>query len=575
MNFNKMKLSNKLVMGFSLMIILVIGLAVLSIFRLNQINKIVNQMANVENKKVEILYSMRGSINKMAVGLRNIAISNDKNYMEDQKKIVDENKKVYLDDEKELQPLLYTDEGKKIFTQIQSNRQTAFSAFDDAVERGMKVGVSSEELQKILNDLDKPQDNLLTNIQELIDLQSKLTQTNGELSKETTVNSSKQISVLFIISIIIGILFSYLIRKSILSQIREVLVGASKLAEGNLNFKMEVTSDDEIGNTIRELNNAIEKLNKNMNFIKKESGEILKSSDLANKMFSEVSLQVEQISAATEEISASMEETSAAVEEITSMASTVKEEANASLKEAENGFNIASDIHEKATAINEDSIKSKEITQKIYAETKIGLEKALKAITVVNQISEMALSIDEISKQTNLLALNAAIEAARVGEHGKGFAVVANEVKKLAEQSSDTVSEIQGKVNIVLNSVDKLTNSSQGMLDFVENNVLKDYDKLISASDEYKKDGDVIKVMLEKFAETSSSVSESIEEITKAIEDVAISSNEVAKSSTEIATNINSVNDKNELISEEFTSNAESAAKLKELIDEFQLKVDK
>ncbi len=575
MNFNKIKLSNKLLIGFSLMIILVIGLSMLSIFNLNKINKIATQTIDVENRKTTILYNMRGSINKMAISLRNIAISNNKNYMEEQKKIVDENKQIYLDNEKELQPLLYTDEGKRLFKQLQNNKQTAFSAFDIAVEHGMKVGLSSEELQYILTGLDKPQNDLLSDIQELINLQNKLLQANGQLSQKTTRNSSKQISILFIISMIIGILFSYLIRKSIIDQIKEVLIGASKLAEGNLNFKMNVTSNDEIGNTITALNNAIEKLNKNMNLIKDESDEILKSSKIADKMFSEVSLQVEQISAATEQISASMEETSAAAEEVTSMAITVKEEVNFTTKKAQEGLAVAANIHEKATTINEESIISRETTNKIYMETKLGLEKALKAISVVNQISEMAISIDQISKQTNLLALNAAIEAARVGEHGKGFAVVASEVKKLAEQSSSTVSEIRSKVNVVLNSVDKLTSSSQTMLDFVENDVLKDYDKLISVSNEYRNDGDVIKIMLEKFAETSQNVSESIEQITKAIEDVAISSNEVAKSSTQIASNISDVNDRNESISTESNNNAKSAMKLKELIQEFKLEDNK
>lgn len=572
MNFEKIKLSNKLLIGFSLMIILVMGVSSLAIYRLNQINQTVVKLVNVENKKVALAYGMRGNVNKIAIGVRNIDISNDTKYMEAQKKIIDDNKALYEENKKQLEALLYTEKGKQIFKEIQKNDQIAFSAFDDAVKKGMKAGVTNEELQDILNGLDKPQNDLLSSIQSMLDLQGQLTQVDGELAQKTTIDSSRNIIIFLITSIIVGILFTYLIRKSIVNQVKEVMSGASKLAEGNLDFQMNVIAKDEIGQTITALNSATEKLNQHMLLIKSESNSILQSSGLANKMFLKVSAEIEQISASTEEISAGMEESSAAVEEVTSMASTVKEEVIITAKKAQEGLNVALNIQEKAVSINNDSIQAKESTEKIYKETKISLEKALQEVTVVNEISEMAKSIDAISKQTNLLALNAAIEAARAGEQGKGFAVVAEEVRKLAEQSSSAVAEIQNKVNTVLNSVGKLSNSSQDVLVFIENNVLKDYDKLISISNEYKNDGDTVKEIIGKFAEVSKNISDSVDQITKSMEDVAVSVSEVAKTSGNIASSISEVNNKNESIMLEADSNAKSAIKLEELIQEFNLK---
>ena len=192
------------------------------------------------------------------------------------------------------------------------------------------------------------------------------------------------------------------------------------------------------------------------------------------------------------------------------------------------------DIQTKADRINKDSQQSKENAEKIYNESKNKLEKAIEDAKIAKEILQMASSIDRIAKQTDLLALNAAIEAARAGEHGKGFAVVAEEVRKLAEESSAAVLEIQNKVGTVISAVEELSNSSEDTLKFIEENVLKDYEKLITISNDYKQDGDTVKNIIEKFAEISEKYFWSVDQITRSMEDVSGSVAEVAKSSGEV-----------------------------------------
>ena len=104
----------------------------------------------------------------------------------------------------------------------------------------------------------------------------------------------------------------------------------------------------------------------------------------------------------------------------------------------------------------------------LYANTKEEIEEAIQSSKEVEKINILSNSILEISEQTGLLSLNAAIEAARAGESGRGFAVVAEEIGKLAENSNETVEEIQTVTENITKAVSKLIKNTTKLIDFLK-----------------------------------------------------------------------------------------------------------
>jgi methyl-accepting chemotaxis protein len=229
------------------------------------------------------------------------------------------------------------------------------------------------------------------------------------------------------------------------------------------------------------------------------------------------------------------------------------------------------EIKVRAIDVKGRAIDNIEKSNIIYDENRTNILKAIEDSKVVSEVKIMADSIGSIAEQTNLLALNAAIEAARAGEQGKGFAVVADEVRKLAEQSSEAVTNIQNMVAHVQNAVTRLSRSGQDVLDFMSSNVKPNYELLMNTGIQYEKDAEFINSIIESFADSSTQMDESVNQVSGAIQNVSAIAQESAGGTEEILNSVNEVTFAIAEIAKSAQDQAELSQKLNEMVQQFKV----
>lgn len=247
----------------------------------------------------------------------------------------------------------------------------------------------------------------------------------------------RQIFLAALLLTICIIFIAYTVARGITAPILTLTDAAGSMARGDLTQKVDVQDkDDETGQLAQAFNKLISGLWKIIKQIR-DAGLQINSS-------------VAQIRSAAEEQASGAAEQSSAISQVSS---TIEELATTASRIAENAEHVARTAEKTLAGMQEINTKVDRTTKKILS---LG-EKS-------QSIGNITKLIDDLAEQTNLLALNAAIEAARAGEAGKGFAVVAQEVRKLAERSSESteeirqlITEIQGETNSTIMGIEDST----------------------------------------------------------------------------------------------------------------------
>ena len=276
--------------------------------------------------------------------------------------------------------------------------------------------------------------------------------------------------------------------------------------------------------------------------IKERLNEIIISTEQVNSVSTQlktitttISNKAGDTSAITEELSAGAEEASASVELITSDVTTIQDNVNEIKQQIGKGNDITFEIMQRAGALIVQAKKAEQNTRDTFNQIKLKGDEAIEQSKATAQINQLADVIMDIADQTGLLALNAAIEAARAGETGKGFTVVADEIGRLAQQSSETVSKITEIVENVNVAVGNMTGCLAESQQFVENNVYSDYENQLKVLDIYSSDADKIHETMEAIDQNMKALYETMKNITESTQGINVAVQETSTGVTEIA----------------------------------------
>lgn len=464
-------------------------------------------------------------------------------------------------------------------SEIQAAYETYYSVYNSYSENASKtLGTDSNDADSFLqstqsgSNITEQLDEAYSTLYSLID--DEVNNASTALDSQFTLSDRANI-IIFAILMATGIIIILAILKivrplqSANGQLSKIISDIDS-SKGDLTSRININSHDEVGELVDGINLFIEKLQEIMKSIRSHSENILVSSkEIADKI-NESGNNTNEVSATMDEIAAAMQEISATVEELSSGSENIFESIIHLTDKINDGNVLTKAIQNRSLNYKTEIENEKTNAVAIINEIKSTLEQSIENSKEAAQIQSLTENILQIASQTNLLSLNASIEAARAGEAGKGFSVVAAQISELAESSRTIAKNIQEISTLVTESVTGLSSNPKKLLEFVNNDVLTDYDKFVAISDNYYNDAVNVNNILEEFTNGTSALKTTMSEMNHGINDISTTIEESANGTNDISSRIRNIASSVEAIKSQTAENQSIGNELKKNVEVFK-----
>ncbi|NLL80739.1 MAG: HAMP domain-containing protein [Tissierellia bacterium] len=459
--------------------------------------------------------------------------------------------------------------------------ESAFRAIDEAHMNLHDASIEIKELvasdqsdlaMEVFSDKMKPSfESVKSSLAVITEVESQ----HVEAHKEEMNEIQRQMTLVSMVSrvlvVIISILISIKLSNIILTPIYKVVESMNQVSNKNLNTLVDFQSNDELGSLSSAVNATIEALTTIVSNIRKRVVSVESNSLTMRDSLNQISIASDEITATNVQVA----------ENTDSMSHEVRSIHNSTIELSNMGKKLTDIVNDTAGAIK-DSFTASEDGKNAVIKAVEGLDEVSNTVNFAadaienliersREIGEMVKLIDDIAAQTNLLALNASIESARAGEAGRGFTVVAEEIRRLAENTTDASVQIISLIENIESETKATVNSMEFNQEQVAYQVdqIKEAEKALNKLHEYnivtEKSSRTLEEISNLLIQKTESILSSIDEVTITIQSDAASVQEVTAATEEQHATITTVN-------EMYNGFVESIIELNNLIKEFQLK---